>query len=70
MIATAHVAVCLQDAINGLIYSRDPAFYFSPAGNTGSPWQIAHLALYVTNVSDLVSLARGLMSMLPAESNR
>ncbi len=51
VIATLHVAVCLQQAINGFIRSPDPAFYFSPEGDTGVPLQTAELSLYVTNVS-------------------
>lgn len=37
--------------MNGLLYSSDPTFYFSPQGNIGSPLEVAQQSLYVTNVS-------------------
>lgn len=48
LIATAHVAVCTQLSLDGLVYSSDPTAYFI---NQAQPAHAAQIGLYAYNVS-------------------
>lgn len=47
-IATAHVATCLQMAIDGLVRSSNPDAYY---GDQAVPVHVAQIALFYVNVS-------------------
>lgn len=49
-IATAHVAVCTQWSIVGLLYSPNPGLYYQ---NQGESLHLVQVTLYFTNVSFL-----------------
>lgn len=49
-IATAHVATCLQMAIDGLVRTSDPDAYY---GDQAVPVHVVQIALFYINVSDI-----------------